>query len=295
MSEYRRYPASQPEGRHAGGAAHHVNKGKQRRAQASKGWRAAFWIALIVFIAAVVALGVIVFSYLQGQMKYQSIAEEAISIPDNPDTSLSEFKVDWEALLAQNPDTVGWIYVPDTVINYPIVHTTNNEKYLTTDFSGDEAWIATYGAIFLAAENKGDFSDQNNIVYGHHMNDGSMFAAIDTFRNSDTFNAHRTVYIFTPQRNYKLTTFALLIVKGDDPLAQTNFATAEQMTAYVQDKLNRSVVTPDPASKAAADMTKIFAFVTCDYTISDGRAVLFASVTDSTAPTNSLAGQSGAS
>ena len=66
-------------------------------------------------------------------------------------------------------------------------------------FNGQQAWGATYGSIFLSAANAADFSDANNIVYGHHLNNGSMFAAIADFENADQFNAHRTAYILTPQ------------------------------------------------------------------------------------------------
>ena len=79
-------------------------------------------------------------------------------------TSLADFTVDWDALKAINPDTVGWIYIPGTVVNYPIVQAADDEKYLTHDFKGSEGWIATFGAIFLAAENSSDFSDPNNII-----------------------------------------------------------------------------------------------------------------------------------
>lgn len=246
-------------------------------------WRAVFWIALIVFLVSLIALGVIGFSYLQGQNTYKEVAEIGFTPPeDHESVSLADMQVDWDALLAQNPDTVGWIYIPGTVINYPIVHTTDNEKYLTADFTGTEGWLANFGAIFLAAENKGDFSDPNNIIYGHHIYDGSMFAAIDTFRDENEFNSHRTIYLLTPQGNYRLTSFSLVICDGNDPLAQPTFVDDAEMISYIQDKIDRNVVNPNPGIIAASEMNKIFAFVTCDYTINDGRAVLFASVTEST-------------
>ena len=228
--------------------------GKQKK----KGgpWRVVFWIALVVFIGALIALGVIAFSYWQGQDKYSSIATEAFEEPaDIEATALSDVVIDWDALKAINPDTVGWVYVPGTMV--------------------------------LAAENAADFSDANNIVYGHHMNDGSMFAQFADFRDEDTFNEHRTVYIFTPERNYKLTTFSLVVVDASDPLAQPSFADAEELQSYVQDKMDRSTVTPDPATVAADGVEKMFAFVTCaDYSATNDRIVLFANVADSAVPAN---------
>ncbi|MEG0324367.1 MAG: class B sortase, partial [Raoultibacter sp.] len=241
-------------------------------------------------------LGVIAFSYWQGQDKYNAVATQAFEEPaDIASMSLSDVVIDWDALRAINPDTVGWVYVPDTKVNYPITHTTNNDKYLTTDFLGEKSWLASYGSIFLAAENTGDFSDANSIVYGHHMNDGSMFAQFADFRDEKTFNEHRTVYIFTPTMNYKLTTFSLVVVDASDPLAQPSFADEASLQAYVQDKMDRSVVAPNPASMTAQDIKKMFTFVTCsDYTETSQRIVLFASVGDSVAPLNAEGAQAGA-
>lgn len=120
------------------------------------------------------------------------VAREGFTPPDDLSaTSLADFTVDWDALKAINPDTVGWIYIPGTVVNYPIVQAADDEKYLTHDFKGSEGWIATFGAIFLAAENSSDFSDPNNIIYGHHLNDGSMFACVARFQRCRPVNDHR--------------------------------------------------------------------------------------------------------
>lgn len=269
--------------------------GKKGKSGKKKGgpWRVVFWIALVVLIGALIALGVIAFSYWQGQDKYNTVASQAFEEPaDIEGVALSDVVIDWDALLAINPDTVGWVYVPGTMVNYPIVHTDNNDKYLKTDFYGETNWLASYGAIFLAAENTADFSDANNIVYGHHMNDGSMFAQFADFRDESVFNEHRTVYIFTPERNYKLTTFSLVVVDASDPLAQPSFADAEELQAYVQDKMDRTVSAPDPATVTAGEIEKMFAFVTCaDYSATNDRIVLFASVADSAVPANAASAQ----
>ena len=265
----------------AGGG--HGGKGKGRGGARKGGpWRIVFWVALVVFAVALVALGAIGYSYWQGQNAYDSVAEEVFAAPEDLEgTALADLTVDWDRLLAINPDTVGWVYIPGTAVNYPIVHTTDDEKYLTTDFNGQQAWGATYGSIFLSAANAADFSDANNIVYGHHLNNGSMFAAIADFENPDQFNAHRTAYILTPQGNFKLRSLSLVHVAADDPLAQTTFATGEELASYIQDKVDRSVVAVSDAP-AATDIAHLFAFATCDNLPSDGRYVLFSYLEEST-------------
>lgn len=245
-------------------------------------WRVVFWIALVVLVASLASLGALIFSYWQGQSSYEELAEQEFAAPDDIEgASLADFSVDWDALRAINPDIVGWVFVPGSEINYPIVHTADNEYYLTHDFKGTEGFLAKHGAIFLAAENEGDFSDPNNLVYGHNMRDGSMFASITGMTDQARFDELRTVYILTPQGNYRLRTFSLVHCAADDPLAQMTFSSEEERVSYVQDKMDRSVVQASDIP-AASDTTKTFAFSTCDSLPTDGRYVLFASVVEST-------------
>ncbi len=257
-------------------------------------WRAVFWVALAVLLASLIALGVIAYNYWQGQQLYDEIADQGFVPPtDIEGTALADITVDWDALKAINPDTVGWIYIPDTQVNYPIVHTTDNEKYLTRDFKGTEGWLAQYGAIFLAAENKGDFSDPNNILYGHNMQDGSMFACVSGFTDAAQFAEHRTIYLLTPQGNYRLQTFALIHTTADDLIAQTTFTDEEQRLTYLQDKIDRSVASVDDVP-AVSEMSQSLMLSTCDNLPTDGRYVLYAYVAESTVKASSDASQGGA-
>lgn len=270
-----------------------VQPGGKGAGKSKKGgpWRVVFWIALIVLVASLAILGALLFSYWQGQNAYDKIADQAFEAPQDVEgAALEDLQVDWDALRAVNPDVVGWIYIPGTIVNYPIVHTDNDERYLTYDFNGEQGWGATFGTIFLQAANAGDFSDANNIVYGHHLNNGSMFACLADMQDDAGFNAHRTVYVLTPQGNYKLRTFSLVHCAADDPLAQTSFADSAAQTAYVQDKIDRSTAAPEGQLPAAEDIDHTFAFVTCDNLPSDGRYVLFSYVEDSTVAGEHAAG-----
>lgn len=274
----------------APGAFVPVQTGSGRRpahASAKKGkggpWRVVFWIALAVFVVAVVALGALAFSYWQAQNNYNDLADQVFEAPDDTQApSLAELQVDWDALRAINPEVVGWIYIPGTVVNYPICHTDNDEYYLRYDFYGEPGWGATYGTIFLQAANQGDFSDANNIVYGHNLRSGDMFSCFHTLADPEKFNATRTIYLLTPEGNYKLRTFSLVHCRYDDPLAVTSFESDQAMADYIQDKMNRTVAEPEGELPAAADIDHSFAFVTCDSLPTDGRYVLFAYVEETT-------------
>ena len=141
-----------------------------------------------------------------------------------------------------------------------MVQGSDNQEYLHKAFDGSTGWLASAGTIFLDASNASDLSDQNNALYGHHMNDGSMFASLADFEDQDTFDSHRDIYMLTPQGNYRLKTFALVKTTGSDAIVQTSFANDASYQAYVQDKLNRSVVSQKGDTLTATDIKQSVVF-----------------------------------
>lgn len=244
-------------------------------------WRVVFVVSIIVLIAALIGLGAIAFQYISQQRAYDDL-EQYASISDAENVSLADLTVDWDALRAVNPNIVAWIYIPDSPVNYPVVQGQDNHEYLHKAFDGSTGWLASAGTIFLDSNNASDFSDRNSALYGHHMNDGSMFASLSDWQNNDEFNSHRDIYLLTPQGNYRLKTFAMVKTTGTDALVQTTFSSEESYRSYIQDKLDRSVVTQEGDVLGASDITQSMLFSTCEYSQADGRAVLFAAVVETT-------------
>ena len=239
-------------------------------------WSTVLAISVVVLAASLVMLGVIGFSYLQGQAKNNRIAEHAQLSAIEQEFTEKSFSIDWDALRAINPDTVGWLYVPGTSINYPVVRGQDNDYYLSHDFTREQGWLAQFGSIFLDWRNNPNWSDQAYFIYGHHMNDGSMFADIARLADQSRFDASRTVYLLSPNGNFKLKSFSLIHCASDDPLVQISFSSAEDFATYIQDKMNRSIVYAGGVPPAS-DIHQSFAFATCD-NYSSGRYVLYAYV-----------------
>lgn len=130
--------------------------------------------------------------------------EKGTSILDLPyDYEVPSYKVDLAAVKAQNPDTIGWIILPDTRINYPIVKSKDNAEYLTTTFEGQ---AANSGAIFMDMLCSSDFTDENAIIYGHNMKNGSMFRALNNLTDKEYFWRHHIFCIDTGNgfENYEI-------------------------------------------------------------------------------------------
>ncbi len=100
------------------------------------------------------------------------------------------------ALTEKNSDTIGWIYMPGTEINYPIVQTDNNDFYLNHTF--EKLWNGTIGAIYMDYRNDPAFEDFHTIIYGHNLSGGSMFSDLNKFlTEKDYWKTHRNLYIAT--------------------------------------------------------------------------------------------------
>ena len=214
----------------AGGG--HGGKGKGRGGARKGGpWRIVFWVALVVFAVALVALGAIGYSYWQGQNAYDSVAEEVFAAPEDLEgTALADLTVDWDRASGHQPRHRGLGLHPRHCGELPHrAHDRRREVPHHRLQRPRRRGAPRTAPSSCRAANAADFSDANNIVYGHHLNNGSMFAAIADFENADQFNAHRTAYILTPQGNFKLRSLSLVHVAADDPLAQTAFATEGEL------------------------------------------------------------------
>ena len=94
----------------------------------------------------------------------------------------------WD-MSALSEDVVAWLTVDDTNIDYPVMQGVDNSEYLNKDPFGE---YSLAGSIFLDARNAPDFTDPYSLIYGHHMEYGRMFGALDEFLDEEYFDAHRT-------------------------------------------------------------------------------------------------------
>lgn len=257
---------------------------RRKRAHRRGVWTVLFWVALAVFVVALGAVILLLHQYAQGEAEYTDLADAVLEVPDEDAAlTLDDLQVDWDALRQTNDDVVAWMYMPGTVINYPVASSGDNSWYLTHTFDGTTNNAVNYGCLFLQGNNATDFTDANNIIYGHAMKNGTMFGALYRMSWNGTFLSNPDIYLLTPQGNLHLRTFAYTHVPAEDlAIMQTTFTTDEERTAFIQDKMNASLFAPEGSVPSAADMTTIFSFVTCDSASSVGRYIVYAYVFEST-------------
>ena len=131
------------------------------------------------------------------QVTNQILLDDEVS-PLNSMVDLSKFFADYK-------DAVAWIYSPDTKINYGVVEAEDNDFYLHRAMDGS---YSISGSLFVDCNNKRDFSDENTVIYGHHMNDGTKFASIMGYRENGYYAQHPVLYLSTPDMNYRVEVFS---------------------------------------------------------------------------------------
>ena len=245
----------------------------------------------------VIFLGVFAFSaykivstlqgYKEAEETYTNIAQEHVTIIASPTpVPVEEIKgdgidpevspignVDFEGLRAKSTDYAAWIYSPNTVINYPIVYTDNNFYYL------DHIPVEQYnsaGTLFIDCKCAADFSDQNTLIYGHNMNDGSMFASLREYASQEYYDAHPVIYISTPDFNYRLDLIAGFLTEPTSFAYANNFDEPEQFMAYIESIQSMSTFKSDVE---VTEEDKVVSLSTCTYEINDGRYVVVGKLT----------------
>ena len=141
---------------------------------------------------------------------------------------------DLAALAAENPDCVGWLTIPDTGIDYPVMHTPDDpEHYLRWDFYGNSA---SGGTPFLDGRNLAEAENQNLILYGHNMMDGSMFKPLISYLEPSFQETHKEIYLELSEKQYRYELMTVLETNTqcslyrytdlNDPVTESNFRAA---------------------------------------------------------------------
>ena len=150
--------------------------------------------------------------------------EESVQQPETPETAwvvapvendpvMDEMaQINLAALREANLDVVGWIRIPDTKIDYPLMQGEDNDFYLKHTWDKQPNSV---GSIFLEHLNSSDLTDYNTIVYGHNMKNGLMFGDLPDFSIQKHWQTHPYVYLLTDAGVYRYEIFAFYLAEVD--------------------------------------------------------------------------------
>lgn len=166
--------------------------------------------------------------------------------------------VDFDSLKKINSDLVGWLLIDSLGISYPVVQTDNNDYYLHKTFEKKDNFA---GCLFIEYQNHSDFSDNNTIIYGHNMKNGSMFGKLRKILEDGVYSKDPYFWIYTEEKVYKFHVFSARTVSVDSESYTLQFATPEDFQNYLNDVSGKSELKCDQVSVDAND--KIVTLSTC--------------------------------
>ena len=203
-------------------------------------------------------------------IKYKKDPEQA----DDEGTDTTEpaeetvpIRVNFEYLHGINEDVAGWIFCEDTPISYPFLQSPDNDYYLYRLVDGKQN---PSGSLFLDFRNQFDMSDWNSVIYGHNMQDGTMFASLNEYKKQEYYDAHPVMYLLTPEKQYKVELVAGILARADAsfydfPVPEDR--REEVVNGWLEDSTfqTQTQIQPDD---------RFVTLSTCSYEFSDARYVV---------------------
>ena len=261
------------------------------------------WLLAAVFTVTLVYSGWTLYSYFREAKRsddlYDSLAqlvEQSRQETQTPPTAPQQNETtpaepteapeaplpDYTPLLRINPDLVGWLRVPDTKINYPVLQTPEDpDYYLHRDFEGREA---AAGALYVQADCDVTKPSDNVIIYGHNMKNGSMFGELEKYEDRAFWETHPTFTFdtLTRRQTFEIVTVFKTFVYSDsaDAFKYYRFVEAEDeeaFDAFLADSRERALY--DTGVEAHYG-DKLLTLSTCEYSRENGRLVVVAKLVE---------------
>ena len=207
-----------------------VTKARRRKITPQK---VVMFLAGVTIVACLSVLAIWLFDGFQAQQDYQQVADTSTETTGDGDQATDQ-RINFDELKATNPDTVAWLRVPNTTINYPVVQTTDNATYLSKTFTGG---YSLSGTVFLDKGNAADFSSVNSILYGHNRVDGTMFADLDKIYDGSLGNDIK-IFLYLPDGTVRTYRVFSSYVTANDPTSINPSVT--DFNSFAREMLARS-------------------------------------------------------
>jgi sortase B len=205
-----------------------------------------------------------------GSSHLSSQYDSSVSYP----ADLNDNDIDWAYWSSVNSDLVGWIYIPDTHVDYPIVQAQESdpEFYLTHDIYKNWNYC---GCPYLdAADAPNGLNSLNCVIFGHNLGwNQLMFGDFEYYPDPSFAENHRTIYIYTPSDTKVLTVAAASIIDGSSNTKRTAFSNPLDLNKWFVVQFNSANMSLDPT---APTTTNLFTFCTCSYGSNNERTITYA-------------------
>lgn len=221
-------------------------------------------ICVCVFAYSAYQLFLIYQNYKTIEVESQGLINEYVH--ETEDADPLKRVIDFENLKKKNKDVIGWLYIPDTKIDEPILKGTNNDTYLRTGINKKHN---SAGQVFIDEINDKDFQDDNTIIYGHNMKNGSRFHDLRYYVQKDFYNKNQKVYIYLPNHSINVyEVYGAAIINANSDFYQKGI--------HYQNYVKKAQSVSQRKSDVSKKESPLILLSTCYAHNSDDRYVVFA-------------------
>lgn len=233
------------------------NKEKENKKKLGIFSKIVLTISILVFFSCLAIIGFWLYSNNELDRIEEQLSYLVTEVPEGEEQEGS-IKVDFEELKKINQDVIGWIYIKNTDINYPILQTTDNEYYLKKSINKT---YSSCGSIFLDCKTKKDFSEKNTVIYGHNLKNQKMFADLAKVYNGELGNnIEIEIYTENSFRKYKI--FTCYMEEPNLNVIQKNW-NEEEKQEFIDNAIKKSKID----FNCDIDYSKnLLTLITCDAT-----------------------------
>lgn len=203
---------------------------------------------IITSILFFISLGLLIYSsyeiitwYLENKNNNSAKAHtiEITKIEEKEEDKYPYITTDFTNLISENNKVKGWIQVPNTNINYPVLQHTDNDYYLNHNFYEK---YSSAGWVFLDYRNNIEIDDDNIILYAHNRLDNSMFGTLKNTLNEEWLNNNKYIFFNTLNKNNTYEVFSVYTINANDFNAMINFNDENEYQNYIDDIKNKSII-----------------------------------------------------
>ncbi len=238
-------------------------------------------IGIMLIATGLLFLGILAYGEWKGYLsarKVKRLQEQKNAAYNDTDIPLSDILPEYRKMYKTNSDLAGWIVIDGTDINYPVVQSkVYQEFYLDHNFDGEED---NAGSVFADARNDLMLPDDNIIIYGHNMKDGSMFGTLQYYLDKDYYNKHNMLSFDTLHKHgtYKIAVVGLSKIseESDGTFKYYDFINADSKKAFKKYVENIKKLEAYDTGISLEYGDKLVTLSTCNSVEKDGRLFIVA-------------------
>lgn len=185
--------------------------------------------------------------------------DQTLDNDEGEEKSAIKFSVNFDELQSMNPDIIGWIWIPGTQVNYPILQHPSEDSYYLSHTP--EKKSNKLGSIYMHHDADMHFSDTHTILFGHNMKSGQMFGDLSNYADKEFAEKYPDVWILLPEEELHCIVYSAYICPIDDLTYTVGYMPGEEnYEKFIQHTIDQSCIAVD---KSPSELSQVITLSTC--------------------------------